>query len=311
MQQRRVSKEPVPLDPPAPTRVSSPPPLGTGDAWSLVEADVCALPAERVQRPKVDLQRAAELVLSVCDELRGDPALYERFLRQASAGELDAQAIEQLERYARAAWHARRMQLRAGVSDTDARVSPELLAEGEALLRRMLPVATYYLGRDPAVAAVLSAIRPRRGHRRLANDLLDLADLYQKHQSLIAVDTVNYRADDLRDARRVASTIVTALRDFSRDDAALWNDRCARLWTLLSTHYDELFQVGHFLLRRTPEVAWKRFPSLVARLRRGVAPRSVVSTDEPSSPAPPSPATPETTSAQAPSPGKKRRRRTR
>jgi len=304
MDQRRVSKMPVPLGPPASPSVSSPPPPGASEAWALVEGEVEALPAEQVLRPKVDLQRAAELVLSVCEALREDQALYDRFLKQVAAGELETDALERLERCARAAWHARRMQLRVGMSDSDAKVPSEVVSEGEALLRRMLPVATYYLGRDPAVAAFLSAVHPRRGHRRLANDLHNLADLYQKHQALLAGDTVNYRATDLRNARRVASTIVTALSNASSDDVTLWNDRCARLWTLLSNRYDDVCSVGNYLLRKTPEAARKRFPSLVARLRRGTAPRPA---DPSRLPAPPSPDPPV---AEAPA-GKKRRRRPR
>jgi len=261
------------VPPRGPVTFTSPPMLGTSDVWVTVQSLVDAVPAEEVQRPRVDLQVAAESALEVCDDVRGDATLYARFLAMASVGEFEPDAFRKLQRLAGAAWYARRMQLRAESTDTEATVPPALVTEGDAIVDRMLPVVTYYLGKSAEVAPVLAAISVASGHRRLANNLHNLADLYQSHRAVIEGDPVNYRAGDERDARRTASAIITALSDSSTREAELWGGRCARVWTLLSGSYARVQATGQYLLRETPDAAKERFPSLIAEARTAAQPR--------------------------------------
>ena len=253
--------------PAEPKTFTSPPMLGTRELWALVLSLVEALPPEQVQKPRVDLQVAAESALSVCDDVRNDPVLYGRFVQLAKIGEFKEDGFRELQRLAGAAWYARRMQRLAESSDSEATVPVALVADGEALIGRMLHVTDYYLGAQPEVASVLSTINLVAGHRRLANNLHNLADLYEAHRDVIAHDTVHYRASDARDARKTASAIVAALADDSTGESERWGDRCARIWTLFSASYAEVQEAGQFLLRKTPEEAKARFPSLVAEAR--------------------------------------------
>ncbi|MFO0602886.1 MAG: hypothetical protein U0324_47610 [Polyangiales bacterium] len=265
---RSVPKNPEADAPLAgPKTFTSPPRFGTGEVWSTLQSAVDAVPAERVQKPRVDLQAAAVTALSVCDDVRDDAALYARFLKQAEAGEFDAEGFRKLQQLAGGAWHARRMQLRAESGDTEETVPAALIEAGDELVGRMLPVARYHLAKVPAAASVVAGINTSRGHMRLANNLLNLAELYQTHRAVIEGDRVNYRATDADEAGRVASAIVTSLADTSAGGADVWGDRCARVWTLLSDCYEQVQAVGHYLLRATPDAARERFPSLVAGSR--------------------------------------------
>jgi len=261
--------------------------LGTADNWRRVEADVLALPDEEVQKPRIDLQIASEVVLSVCDAVADDAALTARFQTLTEAKELSVGGLGKLRRYAAAAWYARRMQRTAEATEGEAVAPPELIAEGDAILGRMQLVAGYHLVKHPAVASVLSTVSAAPGHRRLANNLLNLADVYQEHRAAIAGDTVNYRATDERDARKVASSIITHLSDHAAPTADVWNNRCARIWTLLNTTYAEVQAAGQYLLWRKPDEAKARFPSLVAEARSPAQPRKAAEPAQPEPPAQP------------------------
>ena len=251
--------------PPAPKTFTSPPKIGTDEVWESAQEEVDAVPQEEVQKPRVDLQPAAESALTVCDFVRGDAALYARFMGQAAAGECDPDGLRKLQRYAGAAWYARRMQVSVEGAESGANVPAAVIAEGEAIYGRMYAVVTYYLGKNPEAAPFIANLNSAPGHRRLANRLITLADLYRDHRATIEVDTVNYRASDEQAARDTATVVVGALHDSSVSHAELWGGRAARAWTLLSACYAEVQVVGLFLLRKTPDAAKERFPSQIGR----------------------------------------------
>lgn len=129
---------------------------------------------------------------------------------------------------------------------------------------------------------------------RLANNLLNLADLCQTHRAVIEGDRVNYRATDADEAGRVASAIVTSLADTYTGGADVWGDRCARVWTLLSDCYEQVQAVGHYLLRATPGAARERFPSLVAGSRATPSRKDATPAQPAADPQPAPPAEPAT-----------------
>lgn len=313
---RNVKKSPGADAPPGEVKaLTTPPMLGSVESWRRVEGDVNALAADAVQRPRVDLQVAAENALSVCDAVADDPALTARLAALSGAGEFSVDGVGALRRYAAAAWFARRMQRSAESNASEVSAPPELIAAGEAIVRRMALVCGYHLASDASVSTLVATVNGARGHRRLANHLLNLADVYQTHRAALAKDTVHYRAADEGEARKVASEIIVALADRSADGVEVWGDRCARIWTLLSASYAELQCVGQFLLRKTPEAAKARFPSLVAESRATPKPRKAAAPAQPAQPADGAPATPAppadaaTPRAAAAAPKRKRRSR--
>jgi hypothetical protein len=86
---------------------TSPPMLGSPQAWAVVEAEADAVPADAVISPRIDLQAASETALSVVDDLSDDAALMARFKLIASTGEVSGELISQVRRYASGAWYAR------------------------------------------------------------------------------------------------------------------------------------------------------------------------------------------------------------
>ncbi|MFO0608168.1 MAG: hypothetical protein U0324_33695 [Polyangiales bacterium] len=285
MGQEKTKKPGVDGPPPAPKTFTSPPKLGAPETWEDAADEVDAVPDADVLRPRIDLAVAAESALAVCDDVRGDAALYARFLRVAESGEFDPKSFPRLQRYANAAWQARRMQVSLEGAEGGASVPAGVLATADALYGRMHSVVTYYLGNKPEAAPFLANLAQSPGHRRAAVRLLTLADLYRDHRAVVSVDTVNYRATDEKDARDTAAAIVEALRDDGVTQAELWAGRAARAWTLLSACYAEVQAVGQFLLRRTPDAAKERFPSLIAEARTPAQPRKPAEPAQPAEPA--------------------------
>jgi hypothetical protein len=264
----RLSQRPSALDaPPDPTTRTDRTHRWSDAHWGLVEADAAALSPDALIVPTVDLQRAAETAMRVCEATLDDRTLHARFLALASVGEFDAACFEQLPRFAAVAWQARRLQQIAELAESEAKVPPALVTRARMLYRRMLPVARYQLSRVAAAERLLARLNHAPGHRRLALNLLDVADLYRHHHDLVARDADGYRATDEAEARDAASDVVRALGAQHVTDADRWDDRCARVWTLLSGCYGKVQATGRFLLREREAAAKERFPSLVTASR--------------------------------------------
>jgi hypothetical protein len=325
MRQDKSKKPGEDVPPPAPKTFTTPPAIGTDNAWDVASQEVAAVPDEAVQKPRIDLLLVSETALTVCDKVRADAPLYQRFMAQAAAGEFDPQGFQKLQRYAGAAWYARRMQVSVEGGESHASVPEALLAQGEVLYERMHTVVVYYLGKNPAAAPFLANLNNAPGHRRLAVRLLTLADLYRDHHGVISVDTMNYRSTDEQAARDASTAIIKSINDSGASHAELWGDRAARAWTLLSSCYAEVQTVGLFLLRKTPERAKETFPSLVAEARSPAQPRKAAEPvvepvaepaapaagekpAEPAAPAPAAPAAPAVAAAPAPAAPKRKRK---
>src|SRR5688572_15478898 len=75
-------------------------------ALALVKPLLMALPADEIETPRLDLELAALTALNVA-RLVHEPSLLERF-RAMPAAEFDREAVDRLEPFAWAAWHAHR-----------------------------------------------------------------------------------------------------------------------------------------------------------------------------------------------------------
>lgn len=256
---------------------------GSPEIWQLVEAEVDAVAESDALTPRIDLQDAAEAALNTMSNLSDDLVLVARFKAVCATGELDPEIIARTLRYAGAAWYARHRQLTAEASQTTETVPEDVLSRADELFVRMHELASYHFKRDPEVGPVVAAMNRSPGHRKMANQLLSLSEMYADHPEKVSADTVNYRSTDQRDARKVAGEIIKALSESNGSEGELWKGRCARVWSLLFHSYEEVAGLCRWLLRATPDKAQERFPSLFAESRNAPAPRKA---DAPVTPTP-------------------------
>ncbi len=189
------------------------------------------------------------------------------------ARRFDIQHVERLEAAALATWYTALMLRRASLLSTGAKLPEELLAEGAELKQRMFKVLEYMLGHLPALSIALADIRSGKGHVDLAEDLMQLADLFEANAALLGEDRTHYRAEDAVNAKKIAHGILLVLGDGRASDARYWTDYQALAWTFLVTTYEEVSAAGQWLFRH--ENGETRFPSLYTvgrqsrRTRRG------------------------------------------
>jgi hypothetical protein len=167
-----------------------------------------------------------------------------------------------------AAWHARRRQLLAGATKSQAKASEEVIASAQQVRKRMLKLMEHYFGDDEAFGPTVAAIRSGTGYQDLANDLQGLADLFDRPRVKAAVerDPVYYQPGDAQTARQHAGAILTELGLNAAGEAQQWTDLAQRTWTLLSTSYDEVQAAGQFLFRHDEDVR-ESYPSLISAVR--------------------------------------------
>ena len=285
---------------------SLPPPSGARQAWDSVETEADALAEDEVESPRVDLQTASELVLRVASSVRTDEKLMARFLKLAGIDEFDADLFARLVTLAHAAWYAKHCQLEAESQDHTVALDA-LVAEGETLRKRMFKLAEYNFSDHAVEASVVEQVSMGRGARNVANALVSLADLYDRHPTVVAKDSKNYRPTDVRDARRVVESTRRLLGTAGADAHELWTGRCSRVWVLLDRAYGELQSTGRWLMRRRPAAAAERFPSLVANSRSASKPRVKALVEAPAQPASPTEGRP--MSADVKKPARRRRKR--
>ena len=162
-----------------------------------------------------------------------------------------------------------------------------IVKEAQTVRGRMLRVVEYYFDDDAEVGPRLLAIRSGAGLQDLANDLEQLADLYEENdiQAVISKDSKYWRKDDVASARRYAQSIFRGLGLGTTGEAAQWADLTQRAWTLLDALYADVRAAGRFVFRKDEDVEIT-YPSLVAATR---SPASRAK-DEPAPATPPAPA---------------------
>jgi hypothetical protein len=217
-----------------------------GEAAYRALADrLAALAPADIQRPNSDLFSAGLRAIGVAKAASADD-LGPRFA-SLPAAEFDAASAGDLDSLGWAALYAHTEALKAEAQATAARLPAELVARAVTLKQRMLTAADYYLTGDSESAAEVAAIRSGQGYQDLATDLLRLAALYDGYPRL-GDDGHRFRRADAAAARQAADEIVTELAA----GAGPWNDRSARVWTLLRRSYDEVRVTAHWLLRHEP-----------------------------------------------------------
>jgi hypothetical protein len=248
-------------------------------AFAAREQELEAFTSGTVQRVLVDVQIAAAVAHSVAQRDQ-EPERLAMFERLASADLYDLALPQRVAEFALATWFTRQRQLGRLALTSSASVPPEVLRNAQLQRRRMLKVLDHWFEDDPTIVAEVAVIRAGAGYQDLANDLEQLADLYQRPtiQAVIKDDHKHYEKSDVDDARKLARSIFDGLGLGRKTDAKRWGVLCQRAWTLLLQDYEEHRSAGAFLFRKLEDVA-ESFPSLVSAARRSPSPRPV-SSDE-------------------------------
>jgi len=244
---------------------SDPPPLeDAANAWRVVADEVDALVHGKTLRVNLDLQAFATRAGGVLTSLLAHDELRVAFERIAAAGFFDPTLLERLGRYLPALWYVAHMQKDEATTTSQA-LPPELLEAASQRRQRMLKVARHHLDEHPEEKPRLEAIKHGNDRARLANDLVTLAGIYQRHRETLQSDRF-YRHDDAPKAMSDSQTIRAGLGKVPHGPS--WRERAEALFTLVSRDYQELRSTGHWLLRAKPEEARTRFPTMVERRPR-------------------------------------------
>ncbi len=236
------------------------------EAYEALEPTLKAIPPERLIAVRVDAQRAALHTFGIAERDRAEERS-KAFAKLVKGGVIAPNPCDRLAQLALATWHARQQQLRY-VARSGFIVPAAITEAGASIKRRMLKLVTYAFGEHPKYAAEIDAIRQGSGYQDLANDLQQLADLYEDEEisAVIVRDPVNYQESDPDDARTHAASIFRAL-GFENADAAQWTARVQRAYTALDDTYAEHCHAGALLFFRVEDVSVTYPPSLVSVVR--------------------------------------------
>jgi hypothetical protein len=230
-------------------------------AYASLSADRAAL--AEVARVNVNLDGAAKVVIQVAKSITKEQR---DAFASLPASIFNIIHVMQLEARGCAARYVTRKlrQAKALGDDTIRRLPPALSEAATALRAKTLRVLDYHLGTDDAVARQLAAIREGAGFADLANDLDDVADLYDAHAQTLAHDRTHYQASDAATARDLSRQIIEQLDQMRRSDIQRWGDESGRAWTLMSVSYSEVRSAAQFIWRHDPATL-AQFTSLRAK----------------------------------------------
>lgn len=241
--------------------------IAAKQALLAITPELQAVPRDALTIVRTNVQRASAIAHSVA---RRDlqPSRRERLDETGKAARLPPDLIERVMQYAMATWYARRTQLRLNASRSNATVPVHVVREAQEVRARMLRLTEYYFDTDPKLATTLATIRSGTGLNDLANDLEDLAELYENPQvfARISKDTMHYREDDPVKALELAQAVFAGMGLAEDSEQAQAADRTQRAWTLLSGAYEELRTLGQFTFRHEEDVSLT-YPSLISASR--------------------------------------------
>jgi hypothetical protein len=239
-------------------------------AKALVESyrpRLAAIDPERILTPRLDIDVAAGVLLSVHATLTQAPGLHAQLEQLHAAGVLDLAAVDSLKDVTFVLMFAHREATEAGAFKSSAKI-PEALDVASAKLEGEMQSVTEHNFRGHDVyGPVLDQLRPGHSYLDRANDLLGYTKLYEAEPGVVSKDT-KYKATHVAEARKLAGEILAALSAAMTPKAREWYEFLERTWTLASKTYFEAQEVGRFLLRYDPRRE-ERFPSLYAAARGG------------------------------------------
>lgn len=243
-------------------------------ALATVTPQLKALPRDSLVGIRIDVQIAAAIAHSIADR-DAYPARRDRLAEAAAVGLISPDILERVAQYSLATWYARQKQKLALATSSEAMVPPQVVRDAHAVRSRMLRVVAYYLAEHPQHGPTVAAIRSGTGLQDLANDLEELADLYDAPDilALLSRDPMYYRQGDPELARSFARTVFAGLGLLGESEAARATDVTQRAWTLLFHAYEDLRALGQFVFKNDEDTQLT-YPSLVAAARSTRSSRS-------------------------------------
>lgn len=213
------------------------------EAYSRVEAEILALPAEQIGRVTTDPSQASSIALGALPNL---VKLRKDFQAFADA-DFFIKKLDTLQDYALAAFYAHIRSL-PGASEKEVAA---LLERGKPIRESLLDVAETLVRFGIFDPTLVGNIRAGLGHLDTANDLVALAALFNVNWSQVQ-DKVPFDLDLVEEAREVGGDLLHAVgvTDVGpvRDDASYdWLSLRARAFRLLVNEYDQLRRAVAFL----------------------------------------------------------------
>jgi hypothetical protein len=231
----------------------------------------------------VDVQDAAIQAIGVA-RFVAQPEVRARFAL-LPAELFDITRLDDLPTLALAAYHGfvELQVVRAGGSE--AKLPLALVAEAGGVRKRMFELVEYVFREHERIKREVASIRGGTGYKDMGVDLARLARIYEENPEAVARETVNYRATDAADARRLSQTILSELSQNPGLDERQQLAIVTGIWTLLLRCYTEVQAAAEFIYRHeNPET---RFRSLYTRSSR----RSRPAPEPAPAPAPEDPST--------------------
>ncbi|MEI7892063.1 MAG: hypothetical protein WCI05_03170 [Myxococcales bacterium] len=204
-----------------------------------------ALGPKEVVRRTNDANLAATQILARAEELN-KPELLER-LATLPPKEWDIGCVSRAMVGARAILALTAKRSTVNVQSTSARIDAALAEESSTVRKRMMRLCKYHFGDDPVLGPELADIATGSGYLDTAQDLIRLAAIYSKNQSIVSTDRKHYVATDEKDALRLAERIQEEYDKAHSVEQKLAGDQVARAWTLLVRDYDQLRRAASFL----------------------------------------------------------------
>jgi len=239
-------------------RSMGPAPEDGRSAWEEVRDAVLARTGTAARRPNVEVQEAAERVMSAMGALHADPTLYGRMKVLAEHGMFRFERLGRAQTLAWALWYCR-SQAKASTALPAWKVPQALVDEGAAVRARMLRVMKYHLEFDAEDGPKVMSVTLGNDRRELANHLQLLGEVATAHADLLAGDR-QWRAADVKRAFELSKEFSLAL---GASDAVDWDERSAVLYAMLQEAYADVLATGRWLLREQPGEGERRFPKLV------------------------------------------------
>jgi hypothetical protein len=250
-----------PASPAKPTPPSPPPAADPGElAFTKLQPQLAALPADRLGPPRAEVRAAASFVLSDTVPRLADPSLRARLLSLPKT-EFHHAAIDDLGLCAQALLWAQSRLAQAEAEPSTAKLPLNLVQESVSLRQRMIEVCAYQFRDDAHLQKQVDDIRAGQGYLDLAEDLRRLAALYRSEHAQLVHDQRFYHPGDADTALHLSQRITSELR-IPRPDAS--RESVWRAFALLVQLYEEVARAARFLLREAGE---SDFPSLFAIAR--------------------------------------------
>jgi hypothetical protein len=244
----------------APKLTMVPPPQDADAALKAVLLEVEQIARKGSPHVNVEVQVVVRKIKAVLADVRSDAMLYEALKSLASARLFDFKCVNRLGTNVSALWlaghHAKREK-----EQSERAVPEETAKEATHIREELTRTMRYHFGRDPVEGPSVNAIQNSVDYLELTNDLRYLHELSVRFHERLSRDAM-YDTKMAARAKHLCEEIMGAL-DHTAVDEIRWIDRVAALWSLVKADYNELKNVGRFVLRATPDEAERRFPSLV------------------------------------------------